>query len=318
MIRIEDKKQKEEKMKIAIVGIGGVGGYYGGMLARKYEGSVEHDIFFVARGEHLQKIKTDGLKVITKEGDFLARPSLATDDPAELGLLDLIIFGVKGYDLENAARMITGNLHADSVIIPLLNGVDNVERLKTVVNTGIVMNGCVYISTQIVSPGVVEHVGGPCALFFGPEEGPIDRYSEVETVMKDAGIKATLSDHIITDVWSKYIFVGPLGGITSMLNQPLGAIMENEKHRTMLEGLMKEVEAVAQARDISLPENIVQQSLNVASSFPYETKTSIQLDFEKGRQTEMETFTGYVVRSGKKLGIKTPLHDAVYAALKNK
>jgi 2-dehydropantoate 2-reductase len=318
MIRNENKKQKESEMKIAIVGIGGVGGYYGGMLARKYESSSEHDIFFVARGEHLQKIKTDGLKVVAKEGDFIARPSLATDNPAELGPLDLIIFGVKGYDLENAARMITGNLHADSVIIPLLNGVDNVERLKTVVDTGIIMNGCVYISTRIVNPGVVEHVGGPCALFFGPVEGPIDRYFEVETIMKEAGIKATLSDHITTDVWSKYIFVGPLGGITSMLNQPLGVIMENEKHRTMLEGLMKEVEAVAQARDISLPENIVQQSLNVASSFPYETKTSIQLDFEKGRQTEMETFTGYVVRSGKKLGIKTPLHDAVYAALKNK
>ena len=103
-----------------------------------------------------------------------------------------------------------------------------------------------------------------------------------------------------------------------MVNQPLGIIMENEEHRTMLEGLMKEVEAIAQARDISLPENIVQQSLNVASSFPYETRTSIQLDFEKGKQTEMETFTGYVVISGRKLGIKTPLHDVVYAALKNK
>jgi len=305
-------------MKIAIIGMGGVGGYYGGKLALKYAVSDDHQIFFIARGEHLGKIRKDGLKLITTEGDFTATPSLATDNPKELGPLDLIIFGVKGYDLENAARMITGNLHDNTVIIPLLNGVDNAERLKTVLNTGIIMNGCVYISTRIVSPGVVEHVGGPCALFFGPEEGPIDRYSGVETVMKDAGIKATLSDHITTDVWSKYIFVGPLGGITSMVNQPLGVIMENEEHRTMLEGLMKEVEAIAQARDISLPENIVQQSLNVASSFPYETRTSIQLDFEKGKQTEMETFTGYVVRSGRKLGIKTPLHDVVYAALKNK
>jgi len=305
-------------MKIAIIGMGGVGGYYGGKLALKYAASDDHQIFFIARGEHLGKIRKDGLKLITTEGDFTATPSLATDNPKELGPLDLIIFGVKGYDLENAARMITGNLHDNTVIIPLLNGVDNAERLKTVLNTGIIMNGCVYISTRIVSPGVVEHVGGPCALFFGPEEGPIDRYSGVETVMKDAGIKATLSDHITTDVWSKYIFVGPLGGITSMVNQPLGVIMENEEHRTMLEGLMKEVEAIAQARDISLPENIVQQSLNVASSFPYETRTSIQLDFEKGKQTEMETFTGYVVRSGRKLGIKTPLHDVVYAALKNK
>jgi len=310
--------KKERRVKIALVGIGGVGGYYGGMLARKYEGSAEYDIFFIARGEHLEKIKTDGLKVIAKEGDFIARPSLAIEDPAELGPLDVIIFATKGYDLENAARMITDNLNTDTIMIPLLNGVDNVERLKTVVNKGIILNGCVYISAQIVSPGVIEHVGGPASLFFGPEEGHISQYSELETVMKDAGIQATLSDHIITDVWSKYIFVGPLGGITSMINEPLGVIMENEKHRTMLEGLMKEVETLAQAKNILLPENIVQQSLNVTSTFPYETRTSIQLDFEKGKHTEVETFTGYVVRSGIELGIKTPLHDVVYAALKNK
>jgi 2-dehydropantoate 2-reductase len=305
-------------MKIAILGIGGVGGYYGGMLARKYENSAEHDIFFVARGEHLQKIKTDGLKVITKEGDFIARPSLATDNPKEMESLDLIIFCTKGYDLEDAAQKVSENVHSDTAIITVLNGVDNTDRLRSVLPRGHILNGCVYISSRINTPGEVEQVGGPCTLFFGPEEGPTDRYTGIETVMKDAGIKATLSDHITPDVWSKYIFVGPLGSISSMLNKPLGAIMENEEHRTMLEGLMKEVEAVAHAKDISLPENIVQQSLDVASSFPYETKTSIQLDFEKGRQTEMETFTGYVVRSGRKLRIKTPLHDTVYAALKNK
>jgi 2-dehydropantoate 2-reductase len=305
-------------MKIAIIGIGGVGGYYGGMLARKYEGSVEHDIFFIARGKHLQKMKTEGLKVIAKDGDFIARPSLATDDPAELGPLDLIIFGVKGYDLENAARMITGNLHADTVIIPLLNGVDNVERLKTVVNTGIIMNGCVYISTQIVSPGVVEHVGGAGKLIFGPEEGPIEPYRTIETLMKNADIMAVLSDNINVDVWSKYIFIGPLASITSMTGQSLGAVMENEGHRTMMEGMMMEIKLIADAEGIPFPEDIVKKSMDVTSNFPYETKSSLQLDFEKGKQTEMETFTGYVVRSGRKLGIKTPLHDAVYAALKNK
>jgi 2-dehydropantoate 2-reductase len=120
------KKQKEKGMKIAILGIGGVGGFYGGKLARKYEDSAEHEIFFVARGEHLQKIKTDCLMLITKDGNFIAKPSLVTDRPAELGPLDLIIISVKGYDLKSAAQMIKGNLDNNTVIIPILNGVNNV------------------------------------------------------------------------------------------------------------------------------------------------------------------------------------------------
>ncbi len=305
-------------MKIAIVGIGGVGGYYGGKLALKYAASDDHEIFFIARGEHLDKIRKDGLKLITTEGDFTAIPSLATDNPKELGPLDLIFFCVKSYGLENAARMITGNLHADTVIIPLLNGVDNVERLKTVLNTGIIMNGCVYISTQIVSPGVVEHVGGAGKLIFGPEEGPIEPYRKIETLMKNADIMAVLSDNINVDVWSKYIFIGPLASITSMTGQPLGAVMENEEHRTMMEGMMMEIKLLADAGGIPFPEDIVKKSMDVTSNFPYETKSSLQLDFEKGKQTEMETFTGYVVRSGKESGIETPLHDKVYSELKNR
>lgn len=306
-------------MKIAIIGIGGVGGYYGGKLAAKYGPADEHHIYFIARGKHLEVIKKKGLRVITKEGgSFVARPHLATDNPKEVGPLDLIIFCTKGYDLEDAARLMSENIHPDTVIITVLNGVDNADRLRAVLSRGHILNGCVYISSRINAPGEIEQVGGPCTLFFGPEEGPVDQYTGVEAFMKDADIKAALSDHIIIDVWSKYIFVGPLGSITSMLNLPLGAIMENEKHKTMLEGMMKEIEAVAHAKDISLPENIVQQSLNVALNFPYETKTSIQLDFEKGKHTELETFTGYVVKSGKALDIATPLHEAVYSALNQK
>ena len=305
-------------MRIAIFGIGGVGGFYGGKLARKYEDAAEHEIFFVARGEHLQKIKTDGLMLITKEGNFIAKPSLATDRPTELGPLDLIIISVKGYDLKNAAQMIENNLDNNTVIIPLLNGVNNVEILKSILTKGIIMNGCVYISTQIASPGVVEHVGGAGKLIFGPEEGPIEPYREIETLMKDADINALLSDNITVDVWSKYIFIGPLASITAMTDQPLGAIMENKEHKAMMEGMMVEIKMIADAQGIVFPENIVQKSMSLTSNFPYETKSSLQLDFERGKQAEVETFTGFVVRSGKELGVKTPLHNAVYSALKNK
>lgn len=305
-------------MKIAIVGIGGVGGYYGGKLAVEYASSNNHEIYFFARGQHLAAIKKDGLRVKTKEGDFTAVPTCATDNPEELGLLDLIFFCVKGYDLEDSARMIAGNLHDGSVAIPLLNGVNNAERLKTVLDKGIVINGCVYISTHIVQPGMIEQIGGSCKLIFGPETGPVDPYRKIETLLKAAGINAVLSDNIAVDAWSKYLFVGPLGSITSMVGKSLGEIMENENDRTMLEGMMREVASVAEARNIPLPDDIVQQSLDIASNFPYETKTSIQLDFEKGTRTELDTFTGYLVRAGKSTGIATPLHDEVYKKLKEK
>ena len=222
---------------------------------------------------------------------------------------------MKGYDLENAARMISGNLHAGSITIPLLNGVDNVERLQPLVPAGTLLNGCVYISAHIAAPGTIKHAGGPGTLIFGPGDGVITPYKDLEVTLANAGIDAVLSDHIAVDVWSKYIFIGPLAGLTSMAAQPLGAILENTRFRIMLEGMMKEIKLIADARGVTLPPDIVTQSLATASKFPYETRSSLQLDFEKGGETEIETFTGYVVNTGRKLKIRTPYHDEVYAAL---
>jgi len=301
-------------MRVAILGLGGVGGFYGGKLALAYRDHPEHKIFFVARGDHLQEIRTNGLLLITKE----AKPSHATDDPMELGHLDLIILSVKGYDLEKAAQMIRDNIDDNTVLIPLLNGVNNAEILKGILSKGIIMNGCVYISTQIVRPGVVEHVGGAGKLFFGPTEGSIEPYRKIETLMKDAGIHAVLSDNITVDVWSKYIFIGPLASVTSMTELTLGAVMEKEEYKKMMEGMMKEIKMIADSEMIALPENIVQSSLDLTSSFPYETKSSLQLDFERGKKAEVEIFTGFVVKKARELGVKTPLHDKAYAVLKNK
>ncbi len=305
-------------MRVAIIGLGGVGGFYGGKLAWAYKDSREHEIFFVARGEHLQKINTDGLLLITKGGNFTAKPSLATDSPMELGHLDLIILSVKGYDLENAAQMIRDNIDDKTVLIPLLNGVNNANILKAILAKGIIMNGCVYISTQIVRPGVVEHVGGNGKLIFGPTEGSIEPYRKIETFMKEACINAVLSDTIDVDVWSKYIFIGPLASVTSMTGQTLGAVMEKEEYKEMMEGMMKEIKMIADSEGVALPEDIVQKSLALTSNFPYETKSSLQLDFERGKKAEVEIFTGFVVKKARESGIKTPLHDKAYSILKNK
>lgn len=305
-------------MKTAIIGIGGVGGYYGGKLAVRYASAADHAVFFVARGIHLESIRKKGLEVITKEeGDFVAEPTLATDSPKELGPLDVIIFCVKGYDLEEAALMTRENIHPDTVVISLLNGVDNADRLQKILHQGHILNGCVYISSRIAAPGKIEQVGGPRLLIFGPERGPTDHFRDIESLLGEAGIKARLSENIATEVWTKFVFMGPLAGITSMKREPFGAVMENDADRSVVEGLMREVVSIAKAQGLTLPDDVIQKSLDLAAGFPYETKSSMQLDFEKGKRTELEAFIGYVVKSGQRLGIPTPLHETVYSTLKS-
>ena len=162
-------------MRIAVIGIGGVGGYYGGLLAKRYFDNKDIEITFVARGRHLEEIKANGLRVLSEKENFTVRPDRATDVPSGSGIYDLVLFCVKSYGLEESAKILVPNINKDTVLISLLNGVDNAERLRSILNDGIVLDGCVYISSHIVRPGVVQQAGGSCKLFFGAESnGQID------------------------------------------------------------------------------------------------------------------------------------------------
>jgi len=302
-------------MKIAIVGIGGVGGYFGGKLARRYAGQRDFEVIFIARGEHLREIRGKGLQQITEEGTFTAIPDKATDDPTGCGLFDLVLFCVKTYDLEESANLLKRNIDERTVVISLLNGVDNGERLKAVLPRADVLNGCVYIGAQIVRPGVVRQAGGACKLFFGPENGGSRDYRLIEHLLKDAGIKAEYREDIKAIVWEKYLFVSPLASATTYLGKTFGEFRENGESRKLLEGLLTEVEHVARGQGVRLSENIHESSLEKIALFPYDAKSSMQMDFEKGKKTELETFTGYIVRSARSHDIAAPLHEEVYNAL---
>ncbi|HRT62903.1 MAG TPA: 2-dehydropantoate 2-reductase [Syntrophales bacterium] len=306
-------------MRIGIVGIGGVGGYFGGKLALKYGPSRENAIIFIARGEHLKAVRSKGLKLVTVEGEYTAVPTVATDNPSEIGMLDLVFFCVKSYGLEEAARMLSGSIHEKTVVIPLLNGVNITERLKAALPRGIVLRGTVYIGSNIVAPGEVRQAGGSCQLIFGPDDNAeVEKYRPIEELLKKAGIKAELTADVIVPIWTKYIFVSPLAGLTSMLGKTFGEILEDPESLKMLEGLLKETEAVARARGVKLPPDIVKASVAKVSSFPFATKTSMQRDYEKGNPLEIDIFMEYITRSGKELGIATPLHDRVLSALRGK
>lgn len=305
-------------MKIAIVGLGGVGGYYGGKLARHYADRNDVEVIFVARGEHLKAIRENGLQQITEEGTFTAMPHQATDNPIECGMFDLVLFCVKAYDLEDSANILKNNITNRTVVISLLNGVDNAERLKAVLPKAQVLNGCVYIGAHIVRPGVVRQAGGSCKLFFGGESDESIDWNKVEDTLKAANIDAEYKKEIKNLVWEKYLFVSPFASATTLLCKTMRELLDSVEGKELLEGLLEEIVLVAKAQAIEIPHNIQEVIIGKASTFPYETKTSMQMDFENGKKTEIETFTGYIVTMGQKHQIAVPHHQMVYDALQKR
>ena len=302
-------------MRIGIVGIGGVGGYFGGKLVREYENSPEHQIIFIARGQHLTAIKEKGLQLFTREGDYVVRPALATDNQAQTAIFDLVFFCVKSYSLESSAQVLKANINKNTVVIPLLNGVNIAERLRAVMPYADIVRGCVYISSFIEKPGVVRQTEGSSKLIFGTDDKSANQYQYILDILLQAKINAELTNRISEVLWMKYLLMCPLGSLTSATGKTYGGIMADQILQQKLRGMMQEVATVARARNISLPENAVDKTMELVGSFAYDTKTSMQMDREKGKQTEIDTLTAYICKAGKGFGIPTPLHNEIYLQL---
>lgn len=303
-------------MRIAIIGIGGVGGYFGGKLAREYASLGVHEIVFIVRGEHLRAIQQNGLQLFTQEGDYVAWPNIATDNPDIAGPFDLALFCVKSYSLETSAQLLKNNITKNTVVIPLLNGVDSAERLRIVLPHADVVSGSVYIITHIEKPGVVHQEDGACKLTFGTDDSQsIQKYSHILDIFLQAQIKATLTDRISEALWTKFLLMCPLASLTSTTGKTYGAIWEDPVLRNKARDLMQEALEVAKARHIDLPNNIIDKTMEMVSRFGKNSKTSMQLDFEKGNPTEIDTLTAYLCRAGRDSGIPTPLHDEMHGQL---
>ncbi len=306
-------------MRIAVVGIGGIGGYLGGRLANKFAPGSEHEILFVENNKaHLDAIKESGLQLFAKDGDATVRPSLATDSANDLGIVDVALFCTKGYGLVEAGKMMRRAVDNHTIVIPPGNGVGNADLVREGLGKGDILSACIYISTHIKSTGVVEQMAGPRKFFFGNPNGQLAPYRAIEDAFKAAGLNVELTANILREVWSKYIFVEPLSVLTALYAVPQGGLLTDSARRVQVQDMMKEVLALAMKVGVELPTDIVEQSMAKADGFPYETKTSMQLDFEHGRPTEVETMIGYAVRKAAELGVSMPLHADVYARLKKK
>ena len=302
------------KTRIIIVGIGGVGGFFGGLLAKEYYENDQVEIIFIARGEHLKKIKSDGLKIIEGDTEFTVHPFLATDNFAEAGQADFIIVCTKSYDLEETIKQLKPCLKNDTIIIPLLNGVDSVQRIKSIIPDVTVSEGCSYIVSHIKSPGVIQNMGNVQKIFFGLDNTSDERFSMLEKIMQKAGIDATFSKTISTIVWTKFIFISAIATATSYYDKPVGEVAE--KHDDILFKLIEELKQIALAKKIPIDTEITDKTLHRLKNVPYNNTTSMQRDFKSNKpNTELESLTNYVIKAGQKLNIPTPTYQKLYDTL---
>lgn len=304
------------KTRIIVAGIGGVGGYFGGLLAKKYQDSNEVEVDFIARGEHLKQIQKNGLKVITRHKTFTAIPTIATDYPAEAGIADYILICTKSYDLESVLELLKPCIDKNTILLPLLNGVDGIEVIKKALPNNIILNGCVYIISRLKEAGAVENMGYIQKLYFGLENTTSDKLVALERLLFEADIEVTLSEKIIAIVWEKFLYISPVATATSYFDNCLGEILEDNFKRETLYQLIDEAAEIAFAKDIVTDFEIIMKIRDKLKLFPYESTSSMHSDFKGLKQhTEIETLTGYVVREGLKMGIPTPGYTNIYNEL---
>lgn len=302
--------------KILVAGIGAVGGFFGGTLAHHYEDDNEVNIYFLARGEHLKKIQKQGLKVVHGENSFIAKPTASGSSVEEFGIMDFVLISSKSYDLENVIDKIGPCINKNTIIIPLLNGVDSRDRIQNKLPNNLVLDGCVYIISRLKEPGLVLNSGNIQKLFFGGNTHLNNRLTSFEKVLSNAGIEATYSNNISTVIWEKFIFVSSIATATSYFNQCLGKVLENEKMRASLTLLIQEVSLLASAKNIQIDNHIVQKSLEKMESLPYETTSSLHSDIIKGSpNNELFSLCGFIVEESSKFSIFTPTYHTFYELL---
>jgi 2-dehydropantoate 2-reductase len=299
-------------MRIAVVGTGGVGGGFGAALAR-----AGADVTFIARGAHLAAMKQSGLKVESPRGDIHLVPTQTTDDPAAVGPVDVVLFCVKLWDVESAGRHIKPMIGPQTAVIPLQNGIDAPERLVPILGAPAVMGGVAQISASIVAPGVVRQVGTFMRMIFGELDGsPSKRGEALLALCRKAGFDATLSDQILTELWMKFILLATNASVVALARQPIGRLRDDPDMKPQFVAAYNEVIAVGKARGVTLPADALDKMLAFNAGAPPAMKPSMALDLERGNRIELPWLGGKVVELGRTLGVPTPTHALMYAALK--
>nr|WP_315167419.1 2-dehydropantoate 2-reductase [uncultured Flavobacterium sp.] len=299
------------KTRIGILGLGGVGGYFGGLLAKAYFESDAIEIIFIARGETQKVIAQNGLKIIADAKELIVFPSLVSNNPDEIGKLDYLICATKTYDIETSFESIKNCITKNTIILPLYNGVDATERIQILFPENTILQGCVYIVSMIESLGIIKKIGLYEKLFFGSKNAPVSKLNELQSIFENANIESYLVENIEETVWEKFIFISALASATSYLNQNIGGILNYPENKAVYSSLLNEITAVAFAKGLALPNDIVAQTIIKLEKTPKDATSSMHRDLLAGRNTEVISLTEYVVKAGLKYGIPTPMYQII-------
>jgi 2-dehydropantoate 2-reductase len=298
-------------MKIMVMGSGGTGAYYGGLLAQQ-----GNDVTFIARGAHLDAIRANGLQVKSIHGDFTVAPAKATDSPAEVGPVDLILFCVKTYGTEEAVKATQPAIGSQTSVLSLQNGVDATERIGKIVGMEHVIGGATWISSAVEAPGVIKQVSQFRRIVFGELGGTRSpRIQSIYEVLQKTGAVVEVSEDILKILWTKFVFISSASSLGSLTRLPMGDYRSIPETRAMITALMREVEALAHASGVRLDIDVVQKSLEFIDNAAPHIKASMQLDVEGGRRTELDSMVGVIGRKGRELGVPTPVADLIFTSL---
>jgi 2-dehydropantoate 2-reductase len=300
-------------MRIAVLGAGAVGGFYGARLAR-----AGHEVSFVARGRNLEAIRTGGITVRSGLGDFVVFPNTESD-PASIGTVELAIVAVKTYSNAEALPLLRPLVGPGTAVLTLQNGVDSPAEVASVVGDAHVLAGTTYIGVSLEAPGRVQHVGTLRRIVFGEAFGPAgitERVRRIEEVLRGADIEAEAVADSRSALWEKLVFLAPLAALTAASRLALGPLRAGSEFAEAVTRAMREVEAVARAEGARLPADLCEQKLAFIQASPPAMRSSLMMDLVAGRPTEVEALLGGVVHRARRHGIPTPAMQTLYAALR--
>ncbi len=298
-------------MRIAVMGAGSIGGYFGGMLAR-----AGNDVTLIARGAHLEAIRSRGLKIVT-DTEELSVECGATDDPAGMAPVELALLTVKTYHNRQAVLAMAPLVSGDTTVLCLQNGIDSYRAAADALGEGRVMPGAAYVEAELPEPGVVRQTGAVVRIEFGePAGGDSERGRRILETLENSGIPARFNPDIHRTLWTKFLFIATMAGTTTLARETLAELMPRPEWRRVIVGCMKEIEAVGRVAGIALDPNIVNDTLAYMESSLEQMHASMHSDIVAGRPLELEALNGAVVRTGREAGVATPINDVIYAMLK--
>ena len=297
-------------MRIAIVGTGGLGGYFGGRLA-----AAGVDVRFLARGAHLAALQATGLRIQSPKGDVHLPKIFATDDPAAIGPVDVVFFTVKLYDVEAALALLPPLLGPGTVVVPFQNGVDAVGLLERAVGREHTAGGTAYVAAVVAEPGLIRHTAMDQIIFGELDRKTSPRLEALRDACKPAGFQATLSDDIQAAIWTKFVRLTVFSGMTSVTRRPIGAVVADPELLAIALEAIYEGAAVARAKGVAIPAEIAATAGAALAALPPHAKSSMLEDLERGRRLELPWLSGALVRIGREVGVPTPIHRFIAAVL---